>query len=98
MLPEKVSDLMLLKSNSEVVSDYVKARGLVEAKYTPDEIKNLIQVNFEQMEDFEELTRRAEEGEEEEEEFEYVEDMVDRVERDEGDYEVTIRDVEDMML
>ena len=42
---------MLLKSNSEAVSDYVKARGPVEAKYTHDEIKNLIQVNFEQMED-----------------------------------------------
>ena len=41
-MPDKVADLMLMKSNSEAVSRYKNSRGSIEAKYTPEEIKDLI--------------------------------------------------------
>lgn len=94
--PEKVSDLMLLKSNSEVVSNYKNARGPIEAKYSSEAIKDLISLEFEQMENFEELTRRA--AAMEDEDYDYVEDMVEREdEGEEGIDAVTIHDVQDMI-
>ena len=99
-MPEKVADLMLLKSNSEAVSRYKNTRGSIEAKYTAEEIKDLISVDFEQMENFDELTRRAhamETEDEGDEEYEYVEDMVERQEEEGGLDDVTLREVEDMI-
>ena len=85
---------MLLKSNSEVVSNYKNARGPIEAKYSSEAIKDLISLEFEQMENFEELTRRAAAMED----YDYVEDMVEREdEGEEGIDAVTIHDVQDMI-
>ena len=80
---------MLLKSNREAVAKYKNARGSIETKYTPDQLKDLIRVDFEEMDGFDDLTRRAQEAE-----YEYLEDMVDGEEEEEG---VTIHDVEDMI-
>ena len=86
---------MLLKSNSEVVSNYKNARGPIEAKYSSEAIKDLISLEFEQMENFEELTRRAA-AMEDEDDYDYVEDMVEREdEGEEGIDAVTIHDVQE---
>ena len=57
MLPQKVSDLMLLKLNSKVVAKF-KERHKLEAKVTAGQVKDLIRVDLEAMmnpeeEDFE---------------------------------------------
>ena len=79
--PEKVSDLMMLKLNSQTVS-YLKSRKSYEKVYTSEQIKNLISVDFEPN-----LNPDADEA------VEYVEDLED----EEGDSldEVTVVDVED---
>ena len=84
---------MLMKTNAEAVKRYKNARGPIEAKYTPDEIKDLITVKFEEMENFDELTRRAREME-----IDYVEDLFDDEEEDAEQHGVVLHDVEDMVL
>ena len=79
--PEKVSDLMMLKLNSQTVS-YLKSRKSYEKVYTSEQIKNLISVDFEPN-----LNPDADEA------VEYVEDLEDE-EEDSLD-EVTVVDVED---
>ena len=83
---------MLMKTNAEAVKKYKNARGPIEAKYTLDEIKDIITVKFEEMENFDELTRRAREME-----IVYVEDLFDD-EEDLEQHEVAVHDVEDMIL
>ena len=78
------------------ISNYKNARGPIEAKYSSEAIKDLISLEFEQMENFEELTRRA--AAMEDEDYDYVEDMVEREdEGEEGIDAVTIHDVQDMI-
>ena len=93
-MPEKLSDLILLKSNSEAVSHYKDTRGPIQSKYTHEEIKNLISVEFENMEGYEELERRARNPN-----YEYVEDLFDRDSEDvDGEtVEVAMHSVEDMI-
>ena len=79
--PEKVSDLMMLKLNSQTVS-YLKSRKSYEKVYTSEQIKNLISVDSEPN-----LNPDADEA------VEYVEDLEDE-EEDSLD-EVTVVDVED---
>ena len=43
--PEKVSDLMMMKLNSQTVS-YLKAKKSYEKVYTSEQIKNLISIDF----------------------------------------------------
>ena len=82
-----------MKTNSEAVKRYKNARGPIEAKYTPDEIKDLITVKFEEMENFDELTRRARERE-----IDYIEDLFDEEDAEQHEVEVAVHNVEDMIL
>ena len=85
MLPDKVADLMLLKLNSNTVES-IKAKKSIEAVYTPDEIRDLIDIEFEDNPDDDPT-----------EVEEYIEDM-DSDSDDEDDYEeVTVANVQDMI-
>ena len=70
--PDKVSDLMLLKLNAETVES-LKSKKPFETAYTPDEIKNLISVNFPENPDYDpnELVEYVEDMEDDEDENEY---------------------------
>ena len=65
LLPDKVADLMLLKLNSKSVES-IKAKKSIEPTYTASQIKNLINVEFEDNEDDDPT-----------EEVEYIEDIED---------------------
>jgi len=85
LLPDKVADLMLLKLNSNTVES-IKAKKSIEAVYTPDEIRDLINIEFEDNPDDDPT-----------EVEEYIEDM-DSDSDDEDDYEeVTVANVQDMI-
>ena len=86
MKPGKLSDLMLLKLNSDTVKKY-KEIHKVEAKFTHGQISNLITVDLEEM-------MNPEDDDNADDEF--VEDLEDEEEEGEEEGEtVTIEDVED---
>ena len=80
MLPDKVADLMLLKLNSKTV-DSIKAKKSIEAVYTTDQIKDLINIVFEDNPDDDPT-----------EDVEYIEDM-DSDSDDDDVEEVAVGDV-----
>ena len=86
--PEKVSDLMMLKLNSQTVS-YLKAKKSYDKVYTSEQIKNLITVDFEPN-----LVPAADD-----EAVEYIEDLEDEEEDglEEMLEEVTFEDVDDQI-
>ena len=85
--PEKVSDLMMLKLNSQTVS-YLKAKKSYDKVYTTEQIKNLITVDFEPN-----LEPAADEA------VEYIEDLENEEEDglEEMLEEVTVEDVDDQI-
>ena len=86
MKPGKLSDLMLLKLNSDTVKKY-KETHKVEAKFTHGQISNLITVDLEEMMNPEDDDNA---------DGEFVEDLEDEEEEGEEEGEtVTIEDVED---
>ena len=85
LLPDKVADLMLLKLNSKTVES-IKANKSIEPTYTASQIKNLINVEFEDNADDDPT-----------EEVEYIEDIEDNDDDDNNENRVTLVDVEDMI-
>ena len=92
MRPDKVSALMLLRLNSKTVESMKKKKS-IETVFTPEQIKNLISVDFEDDPNYNYVDG---DDEEEEEELEYVEDMDDEMDGNDLE-EVTIHDVEDLI-
>ena len=86
MLPQKVSDLMLLKLNSKVVAKF-KERHKLEAKVTAGQVIDLIRVDLEAMMN------------PEEEDFEavFIEDLEVEGEAEGVPPEVTLMEVEDSL-
>ena len=71
MRPDKVSALMLLRLNSKTVESMKKKKS-IKTVFTPEQIENLISVDFEDDPNYNYVDG---DDEEEEEELEYVEDM-----------------------
>jgi len=84
--PDKVSDLMLLRLNSSTVESLKKKKS-IEVLYTPEQIKNLISVDFEDDPNY---------NSEDEDLEEYVEDL-DEDDSDEDLDDVNVFDVDDMI-
>ena len=83
---------MLLRLNSKTVESMKKKKS-IEAVFTPEQIENLISVDFEDDPNYNYVDG---DDEEEEEELEYVEDMDDEMDGNDLE-EVTIHDVEDLI-